>query len=209
MKCGVAAALSFAFVSFTLLNPQPTRASGVNSAVATTGGAIRAAQGEAAQMIPVEVSLMRRLDARHDKPGARFTARLEETAHLKNGPKLPNGTTLIGKVTTDRMRLTGNSRLALRFTEARLKNGTKIPIEATIMNVTLPQDGYDMDAESAASNGWNGKTLQMDQIGALSGVDLHSMIGAKNSGLFVSNKKDDMKLRQGTQLTLAIAAKKA
>lgn len=50
--------------------------------------------------------------------------------------------------------------------------------------------------------------LQIDEIGALSGVDLHSRIASKNSGVFVSTKKDDMKLSAGSEFALAIAVRK-
>lgn len=209
MKCGAVVTLSFAVASLTLLIPQSARASGVSSAGAQMNTTISSARHEAMQMVPVEASLERRLDARKDKPGAKFSARLRETVHLKNGPELPNGTILIGSVTTDRMTPRGTSRLALRFTEARLKDGKTVPINATIMDVAQPESGFDIDSGTEASNGWNGKTIQMDQINALSGVDLHSMIGASNSGVFVSKKKDKMTLSAGTELTLAIAAKKA
>ncbi len=158
-------------------------------------------------MIPVDASLQRNLDARKDKPGAEFEARLNSTVHLKNGPKLPSGTMLLGTVTTDHMRVRGTSRLALRFTEAKLKDGKDIPIKATIVNVSQPNYGYSMDGTSPALI-WSDKTLQVDELDALSGVDLHSKISAKNSGVFISHKKDNMKLSAGTRFTLAIAAKK-
>jgi len=169
----------------------------------------RAARREAAQMISAEAALEHSLDARKDSQGNQFEAQLKEAVHLKNGPELANGTTLIGTVTTDRTKAHGASRLALRFTEARLKDGKTIPIQATIMDVSQPESGFDIDAGTESASVWSGKTLQVDEIGVLSGVDLHSRIGAKNSGVFVSKKNDNMKLLAGTRLTLAIAAKKA
>ena len=205
LNCGTQALLSFAMVaSLAIINPKPACAAG-----APMNTNLSSARHEARLMVPVEASLQRNLDARKDKPGTQFEAKLQNTVHLKNGPELPNGTTLIGKVTTDRMMSHGTSRLVLRFTEAKLRDGKMIPIRATIMDVTQPESGFDIDAGTEASDGWNGKTLQVDQIGVLSGVDLHSRIGAKNSGVFVSTKKENMKLSAGTQLTLAIAAKKA
>ena len=40
----------------------------------------------------------------------------------------------------------------------------------------------------------------------MSGVDLHSKIASMNSGVLVSTKKDDVKLKEGTEFGLAIAA---
>lgn len=47
--------------------------------------------------------------------------------------------------------------------------------------------------------------MQIDMTGALSNVDLHSRIDGKNSGVFVSTKSN-VKLRERTQLALAIGA---
>jgi hypothetical protein len=207
MKCGAAVTLSLAVASLTLLSPPLARAAGVNSPHASVNRTMRYAKSEAMRMIPVEASLQRNLDARKDKPGAKFEARLRETAHLKNGPELPDGTMLLGTVTTDHMKYHGTSRLALRFTEAKLKDGKVIPIKATIVDVSQPSYGYYMDGPSASSM-WSDKTLQVDELGAISGVDLHSRIAARNSGVFISHKKDNMKLSAGTRFTLAIAAKK-
>jgi hypothetical protein len=40
----------------------------------------------------------------------------------------------------------------------------------------------------------------------MSGVDLHSQIDSQNSGVFVTTKKDDVKLGRGSNFSLAIAA---
>ena len=102
-----------------------------------------------------------------------------------------------------------NSRLALRFSKAELKDGKLIPIKATIVGLFPPQaengEGYNIAAGDQQPNGWNASTLQVDQIGVVSGVDLHSRIAARNSGVFVTTKKDDVKLSSGSELLLAIA----
>lgn len=163
------------------------------------------AREEASRMVSAQASLLSALDGRKIKPGALFRARLSHTVYLKNGPELSGGTVLWGKVTTDKMGVDGRSRLVLRFTRAELGNGKTIPIHATIMGISAPQSGYYEDSSYQMPLAWNGKTLQMDEIGAVSGhVDLHSKIASWNSGVFVA-KKDDVKLARGSQLTLAIA----
>jgi hypothetical protein len=47
--------------------------------------------------------------------------------------------------------------------------------------------------------------LQIDQVNALSGIDLHSRIGGQNSGVFLS-RKDNVTIAQGVELALAIEA---
>ena len=57
-------------------------------------------------------------------------------------------------------------------------------------------------------NDWTPTTLEVDQIGALKNVDLHSKIASSASGIFVSHKNHNMKLNEGTEFALAIAARK-
>lgn len=166
---------------------------------------------EAAHMVPARAALARTLDAKDAKQGQPFEAKLAGKVHLKNGQTLPRGTVLVGKVGQDDMNENGKSKLALCIDQARLKDGKTIPLKATIVGVYGPQAGdantvaYQVAAGSQEPNNWSRNITQVDQIGALSGVDLHSQIGSQNSGVLVSTKKDDIKLRTGTELALALA----
>jgi hypothetical protein len=159
-----------------------------------------AGQQEATMMVPAEANLSKALDAKDSQQGKQFTAKLAETVHLKNGPELPRGTTLIGTVGTDDMQLKGNSKLALQITEAKLRDGKTIPIKATIVGIAPSGT-----PEYSDSNPWTQTTLQVDQIGAMKDVDLHSRIAGHNSGVFVTTTKDDVKLGSGSEIMLAIA----
>jgi len=173
-----------------------------------TSNAPLAGRHEAALMKPVRARLIESIDARKDTPGQTVNAKLDGKVMLTNGTELPRGTLLVGKVTADDMHQQGKSKLALRFNQARLKDGTIVPIRATIVGFYGPQSGNaDIDPVDSANqipNDWTAKTLQMDQIGVAPGVDLHSKISSQNSGVFVATKKDDVKLRQGSELQLAI-----
>ena len=162
----------------------------------------------ATKMVPAEAVLGREINAKKMRPGEQFQAKLSKDVQLKNGVELPKGTELIGTVATDN---TGNgeSTLALDFAKAELKNGKTVPIQATVIGISKPEYGsaWDGGAVQPPPAAWNGKTLQVDQIGAVSGVDLHSRIAGKNSAVFVSKSKDNMKLSNESQLSLAIAAK--
>ncbi len=173
-----------------------------NSAQAT-------AKSEAMQMVPADVALTGQLDARKVEPGYKLQTKLQDTVQLKNGPELPRGTALTAVVVTDKMQASGASRLALRFTSAELKDGKTIPIVATIVGVAHPveTDGLFPYGTSAVDPQWNSGTLSLDLIGVLPGVDLHSKIGDANSGVFVSTKKSDVRLAEGSRITLAIAAR--
>ncbi len=165
--------------------------------------------GEAMRMVPARAALNRSLNADKAKPGEDFRAILAKKVQLDNGPLLPKGTVLIGKITTDDMNESGASKLALRFTQAKLKDGQVIPIKATIVGVYQPESANSSDDPISPGdqvpNSWSDRILQVDQIGVLSGVDLHSKIGSMNSGVLVSTKKHNMKLDSGTEFALAIA----
>jgi len=162
-------------------------------------------------MVPAQAALVDNLDAKKVQPGGQFKAKLSGKVRLRNGLELPSGTMLIGSVATDDMQVAGTSKLALRFSQAQLKNGQVIPIKATIVGV-LPSESSDpeygvtpIDAGDRAQTGWNNGTLQVDQIDALSGVDLHSKIASENSGVFAATRKNDVRLLKGSEIELAIA----
>ena len=164
---------------------------------------------QAAQMVPARAYLTHKLEAKDAKPGTQFTVDLSQAVQLKNGPKLPRGAELVGTVATDDMQVSGNSKLALRITEARLKDGTTIPLKTTIVGVWGPESenaqGYAVTPGDEEANDWKQSVLTVDQIDVLSGVDLHSEIDAGDSGVFVSKKKDNVKISAGSEFALAIA----
>jgi hypothetical protein len=196
------AALSMAFLMAGVANAQSTMA-------ASAPNDSRPGASEAARMVPARAYLTRRLDAKDAKPGTQFTADLSKTVTLKSGTELLRGTKLIGTVATDDMNMQGASKLALRITEAQTKDGKTIPVKATIVGVYGPEsetaEGYTVTPGDEQANDWTRSTLAIDEVNAMSGVDLHSRIAGRNSGVFVSKKKDDVKLSAGSELALAIA----
>jgi hypothetical protein len=166
-----------------------------------------ASNPEAASMVPVNAILSHALDAKKDHPGSAIEARLTGKAHLSDGTELPSGSILMGQVVTDDMQHQGKSTLALRFDQARLKDGKVIPIRATIVGLLGPVGDESMD--NAAPNDWTDATLQIDEVGVVPGVDLHSNIASQNSGVFVSTKKDNVKISQGSQVQFAIGPRTA
>lgn len=164
---------------------------------------------EATLMKPARARLVENVDANKDQSGHIVDAKLDGKVTLTNGTELPRGTMLLGTVTADDMQEHGTSKLALRFDQARLKNGTIVPIRTTIVGFYGPQAGdtniSPVGTANEIPNDWTAKTVQMDQVDVVPGVDLHSKIASQNSGVFVSTKKDDVKLRQGSEIQLAIA----
>lgn len=168
---------------------------------------------EATLMKPVRAILVQNLDADKDHDGYSVQAKLAQKVTLSNGTELPRNTVLLGKVTKDDMQQQGVSKLALRFNQARLKDGTMLPIRATIVgyfgSAALNTAVDNEEAGGEVPNDWTAKTLQLDELSVAPGVDLHSKISSRNSGVFVSTKRDDVKLKEGSEIQFAIAPARA
>jgi hypothetical protein len=205
MKRESAVALAIATAAFTLLIAQFASAQAAPSKDTSS-----AAMQQAREMVPALASLAQPIDATKVQQGDQIKATLSEKVQLKNGPELPSGAELIGQVTVDQMQNDGKYKLALVFTNAQLKNGTVIPIKATIMRVYPPESYYPsgdaINNAYANAHYWTDRTLQVDQPDSLTGVELLSRIAGGNSGNFVAKKKDEIRLSTGTVLGLAIAA---
>ena len=206
--------LSVAVVTLILVATQAMRAQNLaSSQTSQINTASTAGMDEATMMVPAQAALLQNLDAKNDRSGQTFRMKLADTVHLKNGPELPRDTELIGTIADDDMQIHGTSMLVLRITKAELKDGTTIPVKATIVGFYGPKDetlqgGYPIVAGDQMANDWSKSYLKFDEIGALKDVDLHSSIGSRNSGVFVSTKKDNFELKAGSEIALAIAAQK-
>jgi len=190
-------ALSMAAISVMLALPAIAQSTDVQTAPSV----------EAQRMVPARVALEKNLDASKAAVGYQFHATLTSNIRLESGTELPHGTVLVGTVATDDSNANGTSRLALRFTQAVLKNGTIVPIKATIVGAYKPvgdSEAVERMGEQMPNN-WNDGTLQVDQIGFSKDVDLHSDIADQNSGVFISTSNHDVKLPFGTEFALAIA----
>ncbi len=208
MKRRAICPLSIAALSFAILLPASSLPAFAQPSTNQSQTAPRG-EHEAMRMVPARAALIGNLISNKVKPGDEFRASLANKVRLDNGPELPAGTILIGQVATDDMNESGTSKLALRFTEAKLKDGKTVPIKATIVGIMqsgyADEDNYRMNPGDQLPNSWNDGTLAVDQIDALHGVDLHSKIASTNSGVFVSSTNDHMKLSSGSELELAIA----
>jgi hypothetical protein len=172
---------------------------------ATNQDSTQAEQHEASLMKPANARLVGNIDAVKNQPGYAVTAKLQGKVTLSDGTELPGGTLLLGKVTMDDSQQAGTKKLALLFDQARLKNGTTVPIRATIVGF-YGQSASDFSEDGVPpANLWTASTLEFEQEDVARGVDLHSRIGSPNSGVFVATKRDDVKLGQGSQIQFAIA----
>lgn len=200
-------ALFAAAVSLVLFVPEISLAQ--TSPTTQTNSASSNARAESADMVRAQAALDRTIDAKQVKAGDQFSAKLANKVHLKNGTELPAGTELVGKIGTDDMQQNGMSKLALCLDQAKLKDGKTIPVKATIVGLYGPGAGpsetYPVAPGDQVDNDWKHSETGVDQPGALSGIDLHSKLASRNSAVLVSTKKDDFKLKRGTEFALALA----
>ena len=165
------------------------------------------AQSQAAQMVSASATLLHKFDSKDVKANSEVHAKLNSTVTLENGTKLASGTVLVGHVVQDQAepkgQTTQTTRIAFDFNQAQLKDGKTVPIKATIVGVT-PDAHQDVGYLVQPGDKWTNGPLQIDQVGVLSGVDLHSRIAGENSGVLVSTKSNDLKLRQGSGIQFAI-----
>jgi len=195
--------ISLSSACLVLVGAQLSGAQGPSASADTTTAGSHITAG----LVPAEVELNKALDARKDQPGAAFEATLKTTVHLKDGTELPKGTTLEGKVAPADAKNDGASQLALVFTDAKLKGGKDIPIQATIVGLADPIVGTDTNSAYDGPAAWNGTSTQIDLTGALDNVDLHSTIGSESSGTLVTPGKGNLKLSAGSRMSLALGTK--
>lgn len=175
-----------------------------------TGNGMGTTAAQVGDMVPARAALQQTVDSKKMEDGKEFRAKLPEKVTLKDGQELPRGTTLVGKVTDDAKDASGKLTLSLQIDEAQLKDGKTIPVKIMIAGVFPAGDNVATQAEAVprgeqVPNPWKPGIDKIDQIGALSGVDLHSRIQGNSSGKLVSTHKNDIKLKAGTELALAIA----
>lgn len=210
-----ALAVATAVLSLPLLAfAQPSKTPNQSSQNSQTGSAWNqssqqmhqhSARWEAQQMVPVEATLIKRIDARDMHPGWIFTAKVNKDVTLSNGIRLDHSAKLVGKIVKDNMNSQNGSRLALRIMRIDMPDGKVVPVKATIVGVITNNYASTAYPNTEVPNTWNDHTLQVDQENVLHGVDLHSRIGSRNSGVFVSRKDKNVTLNAGTELQLAVA----
>jgi len=205
------AALSLAFCAPAVLSAQGSSSSKDANGSQDMSGTQMQSSVPASQMVATRAGLITTLDARDVHAGQKFEAKLPRKVHLKDGTELPGGTLLIGKIGTDDMNLHGRSKLVLCINEARLKDGKTVPVKATVVGIYPPgaqSSEYYMSnaAGDQVQNPWHNGITKIDELDALHDVDLHSNLNSRNSAVLVSNEDDNIKLKSGTELALAIAA---
>lgn len=193
MRSSMLVSITAAFVFLSFL---PS----VNQARAQSGADNNAAgQAVSQKMVSVQTVVNKSLESKKAKTGDAFEVEIVQKAKLSDGQELPRGATLAGTIVSDDVQ-SGKSTLTLRFTEARLKGGKTIPVQAVITGL------YDSGSLNAqyGNTGWTPGQVDVQQNAAPNGLTLHSHAGNDDSGTFES-KKDNVKLDRGSALFLGVA----
>jgi hypothetical protein len=180
------------------------------------------------QMVPAKAYLSKTLDAKKAKQGDPVTAKLLESIKIPDARELPSSTVLVGHI--DQVQASdkkSDSSIQVTFDKAQLKDGTQIPVKATVMQISPPnngapfqQEGAQTAAPSMPSGGGGGahggsptsgggspgmmSSPDQGQQDALNGVALKSDIHDSNSGTFMAKGKN-VHLSEGTQMQFAVA----
>ena len=187
--------LTSAILSLALL-PGVLLAQSNSSAAADTS----AEHAQSLRMVPAQTVFDKSLDGKGLQTGQEIQVTLVQKIKLNDGQELPKGTTLAGTVVSNGKASNGSTKLSVRFTEARLKGGKALPIQAVVTGL------YDSGSLNAqyGTNSWTPGQVNVEQNSAVSGLVLSSRVGAGESGSF-ETKKDAVKIDRGHALFLAIA----
>jgi hypothetical protein len=93
------------------------------------------------EMVPAKAELQKGLNAKKLRPGQTVTAKLVQTVNLPNEPALKKNTVLVGKVdAVEPSQHHSNSQITVTFNQARLKDGTVLPVKVTVMQLASPPE---------------------------------------------------------------------
>lgn len=104
---------------------------------------------------PVKGELVTKIDSKSAKPGQSVVVKTTEKATTANGVVIPKGSKIVGHVTQVQAhsKQTPNSQVTVKFDEADLKNGQKMPIQSVLQSV-----GSAADQMAANENGMGAGT---------------------------------------------------
>ena len=97
-------------------------------------------RASASAITPVAAEFTKKIDSKDAKVGDEVAARTTAATNLADGTDLPKGTRLTGTVTSVRAKSSTNntSHLAFTFDRAVLRDGTRIPLHATLTSLSAP-----------------------------------------------------------------------
>ncbi|MFT4114828.1 hypothetical protein [Silvibacterium sp.] len=161
------------------------------------GAAFAQANASNNDIMSGDASLTHPLNTKSAMQGQIVTVQLTNTIHTRDGVELPRGTQLLGKVDAVKSAKDhGPAKLALTFSQARLKDGKTFPIKATLVNYSSANDdgGTPLPVHPDSV---------IDEAGPIGDTRLHSAVKEEVSGTLTS-QRGDIKLPEGTQFLVAV-----
>lgn len=137
-----------------------------------------------------EAILSKTLDARKSKPGDLVLARTTEDISLKGDVQIPKYAKLIGHLADVQVKGRGasDSRMAVVFDKAQMRDGREVPLQISILNVT-PAD----DSVEAQSNANRAKRF-----------DILENSGTDSTQSVLRSNTDNLRIESGSRLTLRL-----
>lgn len=172
---------------------------GVNPAAEST----MQTSNDTIQLSSADAELVHAIDTRSAMQGQLVTAKLTDSIKTPQGVKLPSGTDLVGKV--DRVQTSnddGPAKLVLTFNKAQLKDGTKYPVKATLVDVEPP----DSPGLLRIAVGPQSKFEQ--EPGMDGGMSMQSAVQQQVSGT-LTDPHHNFKLQSGSQLLVAVGVQQS
>jgi len=163
-------------------------------------------------LVSANAQLLRGLDAKSAHAGQVVMAKLMSDVKTNGQTELPSGTMLMGKVAQVQNSKGAETQISVVFNEARLSNGSQVPIKATLLAAYPPvvtgiTDDTSFFPVAQPLHITSDDKVQQDP-GLLGNVMMKSAVQSDVSGVFLS-KSHNINLQRGTRLQLAIAPETA
>jgi hypothetical protein len=140
--------------SGTSVSANRSGASATNSSTSTASANTNHAQTDAAGSSEMNATLSKPVDARKAKPGDPVTATNDRDAKAADGTSIKRGSKLVGHVTKAQPldksasgSADAQSMLSIVFDKAILRDGSEVPLNATLQAVSAAQSATSLDSD--------------------------------------------------------------
>ncbi|MBI4446835.1 MAG: hypothetical protein HY645_13125 [Acidobacteria bacterium] len=127
----------------------------------------------------LKVRLVEPLSTRRNQRGETFEAELSEEVHVEGATVIARGNRVGGVIAFIRRagRISGRAEILLRFLDIEASSGTRVPLQATLLEVQVPNSKISGTGSVKAPSG---KSRDAAKVGTVAGVA--SLIGLLGGG---------------------------
>jgi|GEM_PF-4853909 len=182
----------------------------VSLATILIGGSIIGAGQTLSTRTPAVVQLTTQINSEKIGAGTTVLTKLAEKVRLPDGTSIPQGSEIIGIVTSGLSSASHNPQLTFRFSQLNLKKHGALPIRATVLFVAtqqFPQSSNPSVLETPlqVSKSLSNRPDKFLVQNVLPGIDLQGDATTEDSGILVSKQGKKISLPMWTKLELGIA----